>query len=368
MGGWRVRARTIYQPRRTTDIIPPLVDRQPASEVRTTSAIHDMTITSSVRRALAALVAHRPNRWDSLSRAFVAAVFLGAVPGAAGQGPRMAAPVLATSGSTRALGLGDAYTALGSDPDVIFYNPAQLVPARGIGLGVQRYERGSMLLNLSAASVLSPGTVGVGVQLLDQESSGASYPDFTTGGEVAHFDRGDAPASAAVVSLGYARPAFFNTRVGIAGKVIHQAFGSERDHTGAFDVGIARGSSVQLAVVGRNLGRGLLLEGSRVALPREVGFGAAIPRREVGPLDLAATVSAALLADGTWRGGGGTEWGYMPLDGFTFVARIGYRAVEGAESHLTLGAGFVGERVSLDYAVQASDGAGTVQRFGVRWR
>ncbi len=284
------------------------------------------------------------------------------------QGPRLAPLVLATAGSTRALALGDAFTALGSDPDVIFYNPAQLLPARGIGIGMQRYEHGSTVLNVSAASVLAPGTIGVGVQFLDQESDAASYQALSRRGERALFERGFSLATGAVASLAYARPAFFNTRVGVAGKVIHQEFGEERDITGAFDIGISRGSSIQLALVGRNLGHGVSLFGSTVPLPREVAFGAAMPRREVGPLDLAATGSVGLLADGTWRGGGGTEWGYMPLDGFTFVARIGYRAVEGAESHVTTGAGFVGERVSLDWALQVSDGAGTVHRFGVRWR
>ena len=324
---------------------------------------------SVVRRAASSVPGFRSMR-VSAGAILLAAVAI-PVPEAAGaQGPVIAAPVLFTPASTRALALGDAYTALGADPDVIFYNPAQLVPARGIAVGLQRYEHGSTVLNVSAASVLAPGTVGVGVQLLDQESHEFTYRAFAARGEDAHFDRGELLASGAVATLGYARPAWFSTRIGIAGKVIHQEFGFERDITGAFDVGIARGSSVQLAIVGRNLGHGLKLEGGpTIALPREVAIGAAVPRQEVGPLDLAATGAVALLADGTWRGGLGTEWGYMPLDGFTFVARAGYRAVEGAESHLTFGAGFVGERVSLDYALQMADeGGGIVQRFGVRWR
>ena len=318
----------------------------------------------------------RPGRpvWRQLaaraaaSFAVAAALLPGTGRAVPAQGPVVAAPVLLTAASTRALALGDAYTALGSDPDVIFYNPAQLIPARGIAVGLQRYAQGSTGLSVSAASVLAPGTVGVGVHLLDQATERLTYRELAAAGEEAQFARGERLASGAVATLGYARPAFFATRVGIAGKVIHQALGAERDITGAFDVGVARGSSIQLAIVGRNLGHGVRIGGSTVALPREVAFGASIPRREVGPLDLAATGSVALLADGTWRGGGGTEWGYMPLDGFTFVARVGYRTVEGAESHLTFGAGFVGERVSFDYAVQAADGAGTVRRFGIRWR
>ena len=302
------------------------------------------------------------------SSAVCALLIAGAASGAGAQRPVMAPPVLSTAGSTRALALGDAFIALGADPDVVFYNPAQLVPARGIAVALQRHERASTLLTVSAASVLAPGTVGVGVQLLDQASSEGSYRAMSARGAPALFERGAAVATGAVASLAYARPAFFSTRVGITGKVVHQQFGAERDVTGAFDVGISRGSSLQLAIVGRNLGHGIRLGGGNVALPREVAFGAAVPRREVGPLDLAATGAISLLADGTVLGGAGTEWAYMPLDGFTFVGRVGYRAVEGAESHLTLGAGFVGERVSLDYAFRPSPGPGAVHRFGVRWR
>jgi hypothetical protein len=275
--------------------------------------------------------------------------------------------VLTVPGSARALGLGDAYTALASDPDAIFYNPAQLVPARGIGVGLQRYDEGARLVTVSAASALAPGTIALGVQILDQATVATSYGALGRSGEAALFTRGPILATGAVVGVGYART-LFNFRVGATGKIVHQQFNDERDATAAFDVGIARGSSYQLALVGRHLGHGLKLGTSSVALPREVALAGAVPRREVGPLDLAAAASIAMRADGSLAGGGGTEWAYNPLDGFTFAARIGYRAVEGAESHLTLGAGFIGERFNVDYAYQPSDGAGDTHRIGVRWR
>jgi hypothetical protein len=275
--------------------------------------------------------------------------------------------VLASPGSTRGLALGDAYAALAADPDAIFYNPGQLVPARGIGVSAQRYGDGSAQLTASAASALAPGTVGIGVQILDQATSATSYAELARLGEAALFERGETLATGAAVTVGYART-IFNLRIGAAGKLVHQQLGNERDRTVAFDVGVSRGSMYQVAVVGRHLGHGVRLGGSAVALPREVALAAAMPRREIGPLDLAAAVSLAMRADGSWLGGGGTEWSYIVIDGFTFAARAGYRAAEGGESHLTLGAGFVGERVSLDYALQGSDGAGAAHRIGVRWR
>jgi hypothetical protein len=306
-----------------------------------------------------------PARARAILLSLAALVVTGSVLRA--QGPETAPRVLTVPGSTRALGVGDAYAALGSDPDVIFYNPGQLVSARGIGVGIQRYGEGSRLLTVSGASVLAPGAVALGVQILDQATDAATYRALARSGEGSLFTRGALQATGAVATVGYART-IFNLRVGAAVKLIHQELGNVRDATPAFDVGVSRGSTYPLALVGRNLGHGLDIGGSSVALPREVALAGAVPRREVGPLDLAAAASIAMRADGSIAGGGGTEWSYNPLDGFTFAARIGYRAVEGAESHLTLGAGFVGERFNLDYAFQASDGAGSAHRLGVRWR
>ena len=309
----------------------------------------------------------RRTRLDGIVAALGAAAVFACAPSLQAQGPAVAPTVLTLPGSTRALGIGDAYAALATDPDAIFYNPGQLVPARGLGVSLQRHEEGSGLLSVSAASVLAPGTVGLGVQILDQSTDASTYGALARSGEGALFRRGSVLATGAVATVGYART-IFNFRVGAAAKLIHQQFGNQRDATPAFDVGISRGSSYQVALIGRHLGHGLHLGGSSVALPREVALAGAIPRREVGPLDLAAAASMAMRADGSLVGGGGTEWSYNPLDGFTFAARIGYRAIEGDASHLTLGAGFIGERFNLDYGFQASDGAGAVHRLGVRWR
>jgi len=217
----------------------------------------------------------------------MALVVLGSSAGA--QAPAIAPLVLTVPSSTRALGLGDAYAALGADPDVIFYNPGQLVPARGLGVGVQRYGDGSAQVTASAASVLAPGTIGLGVQLLDHATSAPSYGALSREGEGALFSRGSQLATGAVVTVGYART-IFGVRVGAAGKIIHQQFGNQRDATPAFDIGVSGGSSYQLALVGRHLGHGLDLGGSTIALPREVAIAGAVPRREVGPLDLAVVV------------------------------------------------------------------------------
>src|SRR5688500_15364747 len=172
------------------------------------------------------------------------------------QMPVVAPMVLTVPASTRALGVGDAYAALASDPDAVFYNPSQLVPARGLGIGVQRYADGSAVLTASAASILAPGTIALGVQILDQATDAVSYSALARAGEAAMFRRGPTLATGAAVSVGYARTVF-GFRVGAAGKVVHQQFGNTRDATPAFDVGVSRGSMYNVAIVGRHLGHGL---------------------------------------------------------------------------------------------------------------
>src|SRR5688500_6208308 len=112
--------------------------------------------------------------------ALIALSLAGAV--ARAQAPAVAPLVLTVPASTRALGVGDAYAALASDPDAIFYNPSQLVPARGIGIGIQRYAEGSRVLTASGASVLAPGTIALGVQILDHATDAPSYSALARAG------------------------------------------------------------------------------------------------------------------------------------------------------------------------------------------
>ena len=286
---------------------------------------------------------------------------------ARGQLPAIPPVVLSLPASTRALGMGDAYVALTGDPDLIFYNPAQLTAARGIGIGAHRFGDATTHVALSAVANLAPGGIGIGVLFLDQATSAASYASMAAGGESALLDRGGALATGAVAMVGYGRT-IKGIRLGVAGKAILQEMANERDATLAADVGVARGSMFQVALVGQNLGPGIRLDDARVALPHRVTLGAGAPRLEVGPLDVAAGLSASYLKDGSFGGSAGAELSYMPLDGFTFNGRFGVRSFEEDGTRPTLGAGFTGERFSIDYAFHPIGGDGSGHRIGVRWR
>ncbi len=74
--------------------------------------------------------------------------------------------------------------------------------------------------------------------------------------------------------------------------------------------------------------------------------------------------------DGELLAGAGLEVGYWPINGRTFVARIGVERVpEGEASPLTLGFAFWGDDLVLEWAFRdfGTLGEGT-HRFGVRWR
>src|SRR5688500_10520687 len=89
--------------------------------------------------------------------------------------PPFPAPVvLSLPGSTRALGMGDAYAAMTGDPDLIFYNPAQLGAARGLGIAAHRFGTATHLITISGANALAPGGIGFGIQLLDHAAPSLS--------------------------------------------------------------------------------------------------------------------------------------------------------------------------------------------------
>src|SRR5256885_8700058 len=76
---------------------------------------------------------------------------------------------LPTSGSTRAVAMGDANTA-GRDDDVIFYGPAQLAVARGTSAAAERYSDRLAGGTISSTLRFSFGGIGVGQQIVEERN------------------------------------------------------------------------------------------------------------------------------------------------------------------------------------------------------
>src|SRR5690606_34578303 len=94
------------------------------------------------------------------------------------------------------------------------YNPAGLVTARGVELGVQRYGRGATMGTMAVALPFAPGGLGIGVQLLDYGVDCAACSDAVASREGALAGaRGSSPASAMAATIGFGRT-LFGVRLG----------------------------------------------------------------------------------------------------------------------------------------------------------
>ncbi|HSJ33333.1 MAG TPA: hypothetical protein VK933_17975 [Longimicrobiales bacterium] len=298
---------------------------------------------------------------------FMLLLALGAVTPADAQVRENAPLLLQLPASTRAFGLGDAYHLASADNDALFYHPGLIDAARGIGASLAIYERAS-LVTLSGAAEFWNGGVAFGVQSLSY-----SAPTRTSGafarGEAGLGDAGDVTAAELVLSAGYGR-SIKGFRVGIAGKYVETRVPGERDATVAADLGVARRIGfVTAGLSAQNLGRAPALEGEDVALPMTVTLGASTQSTTVGPLDVSAAAAVSRWEDGKIVPHAGVEVGYWPVSGRTFIGRIGIRYIDDSDIRpLTLGAGFVGDRIGIDYGVQDFDGSRAVHRVGVRLR
>jgi hypothetical protein len=269
--------------------------------------------------------------------------------------------------STRAAALGDAYHLASADNDAIFYHPGLIDAARGLGGSLALFDRAT-LATLSAAAEFWSGGVAFGVQSLSWSAPTRTSGAFTRG-EAGLGESGDINASELAVSAGYGR-AIKGFRVGVIGKYIEMRVPGEHDVTVAGDIGVARRIGfVTVGFSARNLGRSPALEGEDLALPLTLTLGASTQSRAVGPLDLSAAAAVSYREDGTFIPHAGIEVAYWPVSGRTFIGRVGIRYIDDSDIRpLTLGAGFTGDRIGIDYGFQGYDGAPGSHRVGVRLR
>ena len=271
--------------------------------------------------------------------------------------------------STRALALGGAYPMDSGHADAIFFHPALLTSASGFGLEIQRWGTEGASSAVSAAVGWLGGGVGVGVQTVQFSAPGGGVA-AVPGGQDHLFRTGVLNVSERIAALGYARE-LFGVRAGVVGKVLEERVGVTDDTALLFDVGVA--SDVGPFVAGlswRNLGQSV--EAGTVAFDRPHGpmLGIGGYGQEVGPLDLGLSATVSYVGEELLPGGG-LEVGYWPVQGRTFVGRVGVqRTVTGDASPLSFGFAFWGDDLTLEWAFRPFDGAdeGGTHRFGVRWR
>lgn len=300
----------------------------------------------------------------SVSRARITVLGWALLLTAAAPAPGQEAPLaLRLPASARALALGDLFPVGQASPDAVFYAPAFAQGLRGIGAGLQWFEESSVLLTASGGQEWLGGAVGIGVRALSYAADDLSprRPHLFGGGTV--------PVSERSVGLTYARRVF-GVEVGATAKWVEQRIAEGSDDGAAFDLAAGKGlGPVRVQLAAFDVGPDLALGSLGVPLPTRVGFTAAATRpKPVGPLDVMPVLGI------TWEDGedlapaAGLEVAYWPLVGRTFFARGGIRrAPEGARA-FTLGGGFAGDVIVLDYAYEPHESGRAAHRIGVAFR
>lgn len=283
--------------------------------------------------------------------------------------------VLDLPASTRALALGNAFALGFRDSDAIFYHPGLLNRAEGMAAGLQWFGAGGTLTGLSAARAWFGGGVALGIQhLAYQVPAGAiGTVDGILGlpaDEGSLRDSGEAGASEMVVSAGYGRT-LLGIRMGAVAKFIDQTLGYRTASTMAVDVGIAMAPGpITVGLSAQNLGPALAIAGGKIPLPTRFTLGASSRNTPVGPMDLSVSTALSYRLDGDLVPSLGLELGYWPVNGRTFVGRVGYRYRSDAYSStpITFGGAFLGDNIILEYAYQGFDAGDPSHRFGLGWR
>jgi hypothetical protein len=278
--------------------------------------------------------------------------------------------ILRLPSSTRALAMGDVEVA-GRDDDVLFYNPAQLVAARGMSMSLEQFSSTARAGALSSVTRFNNGGIAVGATVAEFDSPLNVYPvsrgSLVSGGPVAGSD------ATLVFGIGQV---FKSTRVGASAKFVDERIGDTRNSRGVFDVGLGRdffGYAFGLAV--QKCGQrfdptsvpGSPFSRASTNLPLRTTLGAA-HGWNTDVFDIAATAAVSTLRDGFVVPAGGGEIGYSWLDGYTIVVRGGARRPEPGEGPITAGLGFTMDRLSIDYALETLSGARVAHRLGLRVR
>ena len=288
-------------------------------------------------------------------------------PGARAQASGSSVPLLELPASTRALALGNAFVAAGKDEASIFYNPAQLATVEKLsaGLSVQQWFLGQTVAAAAAAVHAFHGTAAIGLQVLDY---GSSERAFDEGGGFGEPTGPEISAGDYVASIAYAL-SIGGLRIGATGKYVNQRLVDESGGTGAVDFGAALDvKGVTLAASLQNVGGEISLAGDRRSRPRLVRVGAAVPGRNVGPVNVLGTVELTHM-DGETKPFGGVEVEYQAPGGVTILGRVGAldRPTGADISPVAFGGGVRALHFALDYAYEGSAVFGAMHRVGVRW-
>lgn len=288
------------------------------------------------------------------------------------QAPPVGPLLLLVPTSPRTAALGNAWVA-GRDPEVLFYNPAQIA-ARG-GFDFSFTSHGGNGSTLGFGSAFAGGkwslTLGWGVQLANFTTSpGVPYPYAPD----VLLESGPSGGLSALVGVGGVIT-YKGFRIGAASKYATDRVTPAPDQIGSVnqrawlaDIGVARSLLGGVGAVSvQNLGRGTYNGAERLKLPRQLLAGWS-RSRNAGPLDL-GIYTQVLVRDGWVSPSGGLEVGYGWIEGYNVTLRVGGRRPDaGTEQPVSFGAAFTADRLTVEYGVQFFEGGRAANGVTIRWR
>ena len=289
-------------------------------------------------------------------------LLLAAAPAAAQDAPL----VLRLPASARALALGNILPPGSADADAAFYYPAFAAQMSGIAGGMQWLGADTVAVDAAGAVEWLGGTIALGLRT-------ASYtaPPRAAGPLPAVDLMLPQPVSERAAQVTYGR-IVKGVRFALTGKYVDQRWNDDRGARWGVDASAGQQvGPVRLALAAQNLGPDLDVGGVAVPLDRRIAVAAApIGGAPLGPLDVLPTVQAAWQRGARFTPAAGLELGYWPVTGRTFLLRAGVRRPDAAagERAFTLGAGFSGDRIGIDYALAPLRGGRATHRIGLRWR
>jgi len=289
------------------------------------------------------------------------ALLVGAPLTAGAQYDLYAPTVVQLAPTPRAAVLGN--TAAARDIEAIFGNPALVGVAAGTVAGFARYDA-STLLSVASSTSLGSFSVGIGGQYLD----GFTLSDGLPLSSHALLVGGHLPMSSAAGAFALATT-YRNVRVGAAVKYVEQSQGSLQDAAPALDLGIAKDlSRITAGLTVQNIGAGLDFPNTSVQLPLRFSAGLAGYGYSFGWFDLSGTAGVSVLPNGDVLPAGGLEVGYVPMEGYNFMARVGLKRPElAAQQPFSFGVTAALDRFSLEYAYEDWEG-GSAHRLALRVR
>jgi hypothetical protein len=280
---------------------------------------------------------------------------------------------LRSDASARAAALAGSFTTITDDPNVVFYNPANLATINGTR-GSIGFFKNLLDINSGSASfstdVEGIGRFGAGIVY-------TNYGSFTemdaVGNQIGTFGANDIS-----LSVGYALSLQENLYVGGAAKIIYSGIAGYTSTAAAVDMGILYtipDARVSLGASVRNLGAQLsTYNGLREQLPLDVAIGASVVPRG---LPLLLNVGFHRLTDDVPTiaerlrfftvGGEFTLSRVLQLRvGFDNAKRKDFKIGSSADlAGFSVGVGILVSAYKIDYALSSLGKAGTLHRVSV---